>query len=229
MGKIVICGNKKGGVGKSLTTLAFANYLDSLGKEVCILDCDDEQPTLADKRKVDINKGKDADNMYSITSMLSEEAAPQLKEVYKDHYDYTFVDLPGNLKQSGVFECYLNSDIIFLMFNVTNEDLSATTGFYKRLIEAGYKGEIYGVPSKIKPAYKEWHRWLDYKEPTEEEKERGVFYTHHSQVDFKLADGWIKDDQILWSRFSNTVDIFSKTGKDNPILELFEELTKKIG
>ena len=229
MGKIVICGNKKGGVGKSTTTLAFANYLDNIGKEVCILDCDQEQPSLSNKRKIDINKGRDEDDTYYITSMLSEEAAPQLKEVYKDYYDYTFIDLPGNLVQPGVFECYLNSDVIFLHFNVTEEDLLPTIEFYNKLVASGYEGEVYGVPTKIKPIFKEWSRWLDYQEPTDQEKAEGVIYYHKSQVPFKLTDGWIKDDQILWSRKSNSFDGFKKNDKDNTAVKLFEELTKLIG
>ena len=136
-------------------------------------------------------------------------------------YDFVLVDLPGNIVQEGIIDCYLQQDIIFVLFNNTYDDISSTIKFYHILRdEYNYKGEIIGVPCKIDPKLKEW---IYFKEKKSDD------FIHYTDLPFKIFDTFIKHDQIAFSRNKTTINQNFKNAKGDILgLEFFEELKTYI-
>jgi chromosome partitioning protein len=223
MKKLFCFGNMKGGVGKSTITALTANLLSMEGKEVCIIDCDDTQNTLSDIRYHDkLNHGIDEEtnDLYYITNISSVDTAPILRSILLPDYDFVLIDLPGNIKQEGVMECYLEQDIIFLLFDITKNDILSTIKFYNHLLEKGFKGEIYGIPTKVNTLVKEWRYFIG---------DKTGDYIHFSDLPFKLFKSFIKYDQITYNRSFNTVkQNFANAKGEIKGIEFFDELKTYI-
>src|SRR5690606_26781727 len=104
MSKVVLIGGQKGGIGKSTMTSFFANFLTNMAeKNVLVIDADDLQHTLVRKRASEINEGlyTEDEAPYKLIPAASDDV-PDLIDSMGDMYDIIMVDLPGNLKQSGV-------------------------------------------------------------------------------------------------------------------------------
>ena len=107
--------NQKGGVGKSTLTSVYANYLSNKGdKSVVVCDCDDLQQTLVNKRERDKGNGIDASDMYDILAIKSSDFEKQYTSLFKGNVDVCFLDLPGNLMQSGVIASYFHADVLII-------------------------------------------------------------------------------------------------------------------
>jgi len=204
MGKVIAMGNMKGGVGKSTAGCFLANYLYLSGSTVCVIDCDNRQTSLSDERMIDIEKGIDKDDTYSITALKSSETHAIVRTHIAPEYDYTFIDLPGNLDQDGSLECYLKCDEIILLFNVTRKDLLSTFKFIEILKEEGYKGNIVGLPWKINPMKKEWHNFIS---ETPEDNQ----FTHKSSMGIPVLKTFVKNDEVSFDRNASTSTLFKNS------------------
>jgi MinD-like ATPase involved in chromosome partitioning or flagellar assembly len=221
--KILAFGNLKGGVGKSTVTAMFANDAFLRGKSVVVFDCDDEQATLTDWREMDLEYSDiSEDEMYDLTAIKSDELPAMLEslKVIKEENDYLLIDLPGNIMQSGVKECYMLCDMIILLSNITRADILATIKFNEYLKEWGYKGKVVMVPTKINPMYKEWHEFIS------DSPEEG--FINKDELPFPVTKNFIKYDPIAFDRKANTVDKYENS-KGNVVGEkLMDELMNII-
>jgi len=165
MGKIVIIGNQKGGVGKSTITAMVAMYLHGLGKKVLVIDADDLQRSLSKIREREELDGVDA---YELVDSTTREL-PQLINGIKNVYDYIFIDLPGNLKQEGVIQVYFKADIIIVPVSLTELDIDSTKDFItflkdkvKKVKELNFeKLEIACILNKVKTNTQETKMFLE--------------------------------------------------------------------
>jgi len=163
--KICCFANQKGGVGKSTLTSLIANYLHlKTNYRVCVIDADNNQRTLEEVRKRDIELlGMDESILYDLLSVDSNNVPSVIEEMLsypdEDQYDYIFIDLPGNILQKGVFQTYFFVEFCFLPTDVTFADISSLSKFIdiynKEVVEKrkslGLDTYLYGVLSKINP------------------------------------------------------------------------------
>lgn len=127
MSKVVLIGGQKGGIGKSTMTSFFANFLTNMAeKNVLVIDADDLQHTLVRKRASEINEGlyTEDEAPYKLIPAASDDV-PDLIDSMGDMYDIIMVDLPGNLKQSGVVEVYCKADFIFIPLKIDFQNLDS--------------------------------------------------------------------------------------------------------
>lgn len=145
-GIVVSIGNQKGGVGKSVITSLVANYIHQVwGKKlkIVVVDCDDLQSSLYKLRERDLELPFDTKTENYRLLQISSEDFPKQTELLIDEYDIVFVDLPGNLKQSGVMSCYNMVDVLITPTQTSSLDLQSTFDFVKM-----YKETI--VPTRDK-------------------------------------------------------------------------------
>ena len=87
MGKIIMCGSFKGGVGKSVTTFNLAYSLAEIGKKVLCVDFDSQAtgicipPMFRGTRPVSFSTS--TDTAILITSTVVETASDRLSEAYR--------------------------------------------------------------------------------------------------------------------------------------------------
>lgn len=171
--KICSLVNQKGGVGKSTITSLIANYIHfNTDYKVCVIDADNKQRTLEKVRKKDIELfGKDDANLYDILSVDSSN----IKEIIESlifEYDYIFIDLPGNILQKGVIECFFLVEYAFFPTNITFADISSLVDFlnlYKKdIVEKRKKikldTHLCGILSKVNPQQIEVKQFINNKE-----------------------------------------------------------------
>lgn len=127
MSKIVLIGGQKGGIGKSTMTSFFANFLTNMAnKNILVIDADDLQHTLVRKRAAEIKEGfyKEENAPYKLIAAASDDVS-DLIDSLDDAYDIIMVDLPGNLKQSGVVDVYCKADFIFIPLKIDFQNLDS--------------------------------------------------------------------------------------------------------
>ncbi len=151
MGKIVIVGNQKGGVGKSTITAMMASHLHfKLEKKVLVIDGDDLQQSLSKIRE------REGGESYELVKSTTREI-PGVVDNLKNIYDYIFIDIPGNLKQEGVVNTLLTCDKVVVPVSISELDIDSTKdfiGFLKNTVEVykekiGQKIDIMGVFNKV--------------------------------------------------------------------------------
>lgn len=136
--KVIINGGLKGGNGKSSMTEFTATEAHARrNKKVCVVDGDDDQQSLFLERQDELLGGADPDKLYKLIGISSVDIAEQL-DCFEGEYDYVFIDLPGNLRQPGVAECYAIADIIFVPFDIGKKDLRSLSQFLKKFSEIVY-------------------------------------------------------------------------------------------
>ena len=141
MGKIVIVGNQKGGVGKSTITAMIASHLFKLEKKVLVIDGDDLQQSLSKIRE------REGGESYELVKSTTREI-PGVVDNLKNIYDYIFIDIPGNLKQEGVVNTLLICDKVVVPVSLSELDIDSTKdfiGFLKNTVEV----DIIGVFNKV--------------------------------------------------------------------------------
>jgi cellulose biosynthesis protein BcsQ len=100
-GKIIVFGNKKGGVGKSVSALNLAGVIANRGQTVCIVDADTNETANSYLRRRNNNSAKlEAAGKPPLAFIKSELKRPNdtltrdLKEL-SNHYNYVIVDTGG--------------------------------------------------------------------------------------------------------------------------------------
>lgn len=154
MNKIIVFANQKGGVGKSTLCTLFANYLNSVKVNVCVIDTDLQQ-TIVTMRNSDLD-------FYGIEAPYSVQAFPvsdidtmqKLMENARKFKGVVLIDAPGNLNQDGLIPLLTQSDYIICPFRYDKATTSSTITFVKafrqitkRIPET--KAELLFLPNNI--------------------------------------------------------------------------------
>lgn len=123
--KIIMFGNLKGGVGKSILTSYFANYLAAQKKMTLIIDGDVSQHTS------DIYDKSDSlqDYLSIIKYNLSDGDIGEFVFNQCQGYDYVLVDIPGTIQQDGIIPLLSMMDKIIIPTSFAEEDISSSIRF----------------------------------------------------------------------------------------------------
>ncbi len=121
LGKIIVFGNKKGGVGKSLTGINLAGVMANRGDRVCIVDADTNETANSYLRRRNDHSAKlEALGKPPLAFIKSELKRPDdsltrdLKAL-SAHYDYVIVDTGGY--ENNAFKTALPvADIVYIPF-----------------------------------------------------------------------------------------------------------------
>lgn len=223
-GIVVSIGNQKGGVGKSVITSLVANYIHKeWGSKlrIAVVDCDDLQGSLHKLRQRDLeDQGTETANNYRLLQ-ISSEVFPSEVEFLIDEYDIIFVDLPGNLKQPGVLQCYNLVDVLIAPTQTSSLDLQSTIDFismYKSTIiptreSFDLKTAIYGLFSRVDVQN------LEFKEYNSEESRKAL------PVEF--LENFVPESKVAFQRNVSTINAYSNTKYEN-YTDLCEEILDKI-
>jgi cellulose biosynthesis protein BcsQ len=228
---IVVVGNMKGGVGKSTVTSILANYIHNElpEKSVIVIDADDMQGTLDMLRNQDLlvksyEQGVPMDQVntdffYDVVKVNSSNVPKQI-EYLSGKVDYIFVDLPGNLKQSGVIKSYTMADHFIIPTSMSNLDLDATIKFIKEIKEKvlpareklGAETTLHLLLNRVKPNTNEYKEFLEMK--AELEKEITILKTE-------------LPESTRISAKTNTIDTYHHvSGRDKS--DVMEELCREV-
>jgi len=222
-GIVVSVGNQKGGVGKSVITSFIANYIhqtkQQTGLEIAVIDGDDLQGSLINLRNEEL-KENPSDNYYRLVQISSIDIPSQI-DLLKEEFDIIFIDLPGNLKQDGVLNCYLLVDVIFIPTQTSQLDLQSTFDFvklYKNEIvslrdEEGEKTKIFGFFNRVRTQNKEFKFFQD-----EQTK---------ANLPIEFMENSIPDAPAIFQRNVSTVNVY-KNNKYNDYQDFAEEMIDKI-
>lgn len=151
MGKVIVFGNQKGGVGKTTLTTLVANTLSQapFNKKVLVIDSDNQQ-SLSKSRNDDLVDQPDADVPYRILSCKGKpKLLHDLVVKAKKTNDYIFVDLAGKLEEETKLILF-DTDILFVPFQAGNYGLDSTIEYIQFAIKASQTKEKNGFsPIKI--------------------------------------------------------------------------------
>ena len=128
MGKVVVIGNKKGGVTKSITTINLAGVIANRGQKVLIIDGDENQTSnrymarreLTNKQRLE--DGLDALPHISVITKNPHEYIVRDIRSWKEMYDFVLIDTGGYI--NNVFKSSIGeADVIYLPFQPTKVDM----------------------------------------------------------------------------------------------------------
>jgi len=225
--KFIIIGNQKGGVGKSTMTSVMANFIaNNTSLKVLVFDCDDLQETLYKKRHREMEFLKEnnlrlKNEAYQIVKVNSNEFKNVVSK-YEGDYDFIFIDVPGNLKQTGVIECYLAADYIFMPTDITEQDMDSTISFYnevdKKIIPIRRQEKlvtvIYAFLNKINKVTRTYKEFDSYKD----------------QLPFNFLNTHIGYSSVTFGdKFSTISDYSFMKGKENLLDNLCIEIMEVVG
>ena len=190
MGKIVIVGNQKGGVGKSTITAMIASHLFKLEKKVLVIDGDDLQQSLSKIRE------REGGESYELVKSTTREI-PGVVDNLKNIYDYIFIDIPGNLKQEGVVNTLLICDKVVVPVSLSELDIDSTKdfiGFLKNTVEV----DIIGVFNKVNI------QTVEYRQVKDLDEIMGVKFC---KIPIKNSVNIIKGGRLIWMQ-ENTLGLW---------------------
>lgn len=197
MGKIIVFGNQKGGVGKTTLTAMTATALaqDPFNRSVFVADIDRQQ-SLIRRRLGDIQD----ENIIPPYPLEYKTLNQLLKEIERidSEYDLTFIDAPGKLdmdlpaEEQEISKVLLLADFVFIPVVPGNYAMEATIDFLKLALKVKAKRpnrplQIIGLVNMAEP------RTLDDKFLLEEIDElKGILQFMDSNlkryVSFRAAD-----------------------------------------
>lgn len=141
MSKIILFGNRKGGVGKSTCTVLAANALSEAPFNYRILVVDmDEQQTIGKN----FDRAESGSVKWDMLSMPSPdpnsgewEKFLSYKKEFDKKYDLIFLDVPGRItsKETKEYKAILAADFIFVPFAPTVSDWDGTQDYLKLILE----------------------------------------------------------------------------------------------
>jgi chromosome partitioning protein len=222
-GIVVSIGNQKGGVGKSVITSLVANYIhNKFGNgenennlKIVVADCDDLQGSLYNLRQDEL-KDTDEKKIYRLLRISSADLPSQI-EILKDEFDIVFVDLPGNLKQPGVIQCYNFVDVLITPTQTSRLDIQSTIDFvslYKETIiptreKIGFKTKIQGLFSRVDSQN------IEFKELNSEEG--------RDMLPYPFLKNYVPESRVAFQRNVSTVESYSNSKYGN-----YEDLCEEI-
>ena len=218
-GIIVSFANQKGGVGKSTITTILAGHLHTAGKnehgfKIAVVDADDTQSTLTRLR----NQEGGSESDFKIINMLSKDVPARI-DFLKKNYDIILIDLPGNIKQSGVLTLYHFIDIIIIPMQTSFPDVDSSILFYentiKPIVEArkkqGFKTTVKGMFNRVKA------NQTDFKE----------LYAQKDKFQIDIMERYLKDT-VSTRRNLSTIEDNSPVNPNHEINLFCEEVIELI-
>jgi cellulose biosynthesis protein BcsQ len=142
------------------------------GYNFIVVDCDDEQTSIATRREKEIQAEvipkEHEKNMYEILRVKSQDFVDFFNDNLDGHYDYVLVDIPGNIAQKGVKQTIVFYDYMFVPLGLSSFDtdsLEKFIAFYRDKVmpilkEYDKKVHIYGVVYRVNKqtrAYKQFY------------------------------------------------------------------------
>jgi chromosome partitioning protein len=223
--KKVSFASQKGGVGKSTLTTIIANQAHMDGLKVLVVDCD-AQKSLKLRRDAEVDLGielnqitaEEAETVLYKIIAIDPEMVPATVRKYESEYDLILIDVPGNLVQKDVDECYIMLDYLIVPFTDSQFDISSTVQFLE-LFEEGIQTErkeannpihCYGLLSKVNVKTKSF-------KDAESYSKSGDFPIQMLKTPFKYSERF---------KEASTFDSYSNKGRDgvDNIKELYEEI-----
>jgi cellulose biosynthesis protein BcsQ len=141
MGKVIIFGNQKGGVGKSTCTLLAANAFASepFNLKVKVIDLD-EQQTIGVLYEGELERGTEP--IWELISYPESITGGKIHKFLKifnkamEESDVLFVDLPGYLDEGGKTDTVSPmADFIFIPFTPSDKDTYSTETYLLAMLE----------------------------------------------------------------------------------------------
>ncbi len=141
MGKVIIFGNQKGGVGKSTSTLLAANAFSSppFNLKVKVIDLD-EQQTIGYLYEGEIERGTRP--IWEIIPYPESITGGKIHKFLKvfnkamDECDLLFVDLPGYLEEGGKTDTVSPmADFVFIPFTPSDKDIYSTQTYLLAMLD----------------------------------------------------------------------------------------------
>lgn len=124
---VIIIGNQKGGVGKSMLTLLLANFLTIVKKnKVTVLDLDYQQ-SLA--QRFESAKVLENEPPYEVVSVPLENFPTVLDIIKSNPKEIIIIDLPGKLDDPLLKSVYLSCDMLICPFSYDENTITSTIPF----------------------------------------------------------------------------------------------------
>lgn len=142
MAKVIVFGNRKGGVGKSTLTMMTATALSQapFNKKILVIDGDDQQ-SLIKFRNDDLAEDLDAEPTYKIISCLNDiDRLYEIIQRAKATYDYIFIDVAGRL-DDFTKKVLFYVDVLMVPFQAGNFSLESTFDYVKFALKVSQKRE----------------------------------------------------------------------------------------
>lgn len=149
MGKIIICSNVKGGIGKTVVSSFLASYLSQCGRPVAVVDADIQQ-SLSDHREEDLLKYPNFPlpwHIKSFAGMSLEEVTNTLANLKKISCDIV-IDCPGNIIDPNLKAIYSIADIAVVPFHYDTDSIKATYKF-TNLFNSKFGAKMFFIPNNI--------------------------------------------------------------------------------
>lgn len=147
MSKVIVYGNRKGGVGKSTLTMMTATALSQapFDKKVLVIDADDQQ-SLMKFRNEDLSEDLEAEPSYKIISCLNDiNKLYELIQRARGSYDYIFVDVAGRLDEFTK-KVLFYVDVLMIPFQAGNFSLESTFDYIQFALKVSQKRESANMP-----------------------------------------------------------------------------------
>ena len=159
--RVIAVTNRKGGTGKSTTTMLLAGALAADGHKVLVVDCDDQQ-TVESIRAMEA-ANTDGSGLYDVEA-IAPRFVLDLLRMRGDGYDIVFIDVPRiteDRTNTVLGQLLTICDSVLIPVLGSFVDALATEGFF-RLVEeiAAYKKEN-GIPFKYYGFVNRWNSRKD--------------------------------------------------------------------
>jgi chromosome partitioning protein len=142
VGKIIVIGSFKGGVGKSTLTINIIGHLLAKNKKVCVVDADPQKSvTNWIETRLSKNLLNESDNLTAVEK--SGRLERDLKLLKKD-YDYIVVDTAGR-ENKELNSALLVADLVISPCQSSQLDLDTVPKFFKMLNEVSFVNDVLSI------------------------------------------------------------------------------------
>jgi cellulose biosynthesis protein BcsQ len=137
MGKILMFGNQKGGVGKTQVSIMTATALSQkpFGLKTCVVDIDDQKSVVL-SRSFDIRAHKVENPPYEVFNYTIADLQANIEQLDKN-YQLIIIDAAGKLDNTQPIEtqevtkALMYVDCLFIPFVAGNYNLESTIGYFR--------------------------------------------------------------------------------------------------
>lgn len=146
MAKVIVVGNRKGGVGKSTLTMMMATAWSQapFNKKILVIDADDQQ-SLIKFRNDDLSDDLSASPTYKIISCLNNiERLFEIIQRAKSSHDYIFIDVAGRL-DDFTKKVLFYVDLVLVPFQAGNFSLESTFDYIEFALKVSQKRQANGL------------------------------------------------------------------------------------
>lgn len=132
--KIIVFANQKGGVGKTTLCIMFAHYLHSLGKNVYVIDAD-QQLTVFDRRNDELKQKAKDEEPFGVCAVNIKDKDEVIKavEIAKNFDGIILIDTPGTITEDGLIPIFVNADAIVCPYDYETNTIKSTGVFIQMM------------------------------------------------------------------------------------------------